>query len=338
MSQTHLFHLQQTKPQKMRPGGSRTDANAGNFPVLSGMSLSYLLIQPKAFREPHWHPNADELSYCLEGKGLMTIFGPNAQHDTFTIEPGEIVFVPMGSMHYIENIGESPLKMLICFDHERPEDLDLSTSIKVMPDHILSEAFQEPSEFFNRLQQSPAKGFIGKRKASTVPPMPFIASRYKFNLENVNPPIQVEGGWVKMSNSFLLPTLQGLSIYSVLLRKQGAREPHWHPNAHELNFLISGAARITLLSPDGGVDTFDMVAGDMSFLPRGYLHHIENTGNEDARFAIFFSNTAPSDIGISGCMGAYSNAVLADLFEVPADYFKSLPKYQQDLFVISGAG
>lgn len=139
-----------------------------------------------------------------------------------------------------------------------------------------------------------------------------------------------------MSNDFLMPALNGLAMYSLMLEPKGAREPHWHPNAHELNYLISGQARITLLSPNGGVDTFDMEPGDMSFLPRGYLHHIENTGDSKASFAIFFNHAAPSDIGLSGCLGAYSNEVLASLFNVPGSYFEHLPKYQHDLFVVGG--
>ena len=35
----------------------------------------------------------------------MTIFGPDAGLDTFTVDRGEIVFVPRGYLHHIENIG-----------------------------------------------------------------------------------------------------------------------------------------------------------------------------------------------------------------------------------------
>lgn len=69
-------------------------ANANNFPLLNGMSLYSLRLESGGVREPHWHPNAAELSYCLAGRALMTIFGPGAGHDTFTVDTGEIVFVP----------------------------------------------------------------------------------------------------------------------------------------------------------------------------------------------------------------------------------------------------
>lgn len=338
MTSSHLFSLGTLNPQKKCAGGSRADAKVSNFPVLKKLSLSLLTLLPKGVREPHWHPNANELSYCLEGTGLMTIFSPGAGHDTFTIQPGEVVSVPIGYMHHIENTGNQPLRMLICFDHESPEDLDISAGISAMPPHIMAATFDLKNAFFAELPHEISGKFISLREKTFVPQPPFMTGRYKMNVDAGTAQVEAKGGWVKMSNGFLLPTLEGLSMYSVLLKPKGAREPHWHPNAGELNYLTKGQARITLLSPGSQPETFDMKAGDMSFMPQGYLHYIENIGNEDAHFAIFFNHTAPSDIGFSGCLGAYSNEVLASLFGVSANYFDSMPKYQQDLFVVSGGG
>lgn len=334
----HLYNIGALKPQIVRQGGTRTEASKKELPALSGMSLALLTINPKGFREPHWHPNANELFYLLEGKALMTIFGPGNSHDTFTIEPGEIVFVPMGFLHHIENIGPSPVKIVVCFNHEQPEDLGISDSVHVMPSKILGGTFKQTAQFFNTVQKNKYDNYFGVQEHPTVPTLANATGRYKLNLESINPQINSQGGWVKLSNSYLLPPLDGLAIYSLNLKPNGAREPHWHPDADELNYLVRGHAKITLLSPGGHVDTFNMVPGDMSFMPKGYIHHIETVGNEDAFFTIFFNHKIPSDIGISGCLGAYPNELLAALFKTPADYFDHLPKYQQDLFVVTGAG
>lgn len=335
---THLFRLGAMTPQHVYEGGTRADATVNQLPTLKGMALSILTLNPKGVREPHWHPNANELSYCIEGKGLMTIFSPGGSHDTFTVQAGEIVFVPQGYLHHIENVGDTPLKMAISFNHESPEDLNISSSVWVMPPGILAGTFQEASSFFSNLKKGKEPIFIAERENAAKPAMPYIPNRYKLNLEDINAQIQTKGGWVKLSNNGLLPVLDGLAVYSLLLVPKGAREPHWHPNASELNYLLSGRARITLLSPSGAVETIDMQPGDLSFMPQGYFHHIENIGTEDVRFAVFFSNRNPSDIGISGSLGAYSNDVLAAVFGVPTSYFESLPKFQEDLFVICGAG
>lgn len=334
----HLLQLGSLSPQHKYEAGTRSDATQTQLPVLKGMALSVLTLKPKGVREPHWHPNADELSYCVKGKALMTIFSPHNEHNTFTLEAGEIAFVPRGSLHYLENIGDEDLQLLICFDNELPEDLNISSSVSVMPKTILGDTFQIAPSFFEKISHGVQPAFITKRKESAKPAMPYIPNRYKLNLEDLNPQIENKGGWVKISNDGLLPTLSGLAVYSLKLYPKGAREPHWHPNAAELNYLISGRARITLLSPSGAVDTFDMQAGDLSFMPRGYIHHIETLGDAPARFAVFFSNSNPDDIGISGSLGAFSNEVLGSVFNVEPSYFEALKKYQEDLFIISGAG
>jgi len=338
MTVSHFFHLGATPPQKIRTGGTRVDAKQSIFPVLSGMSLSILTLKPKGVREPHWHPNAHELSYCLEGKAVMTIFGPGNAHDTFAIEPGDIAYVPMGSVHHIENIGDKELKMLIAFNHENPEDLEISSSISVMNDRVLGATLGTQAAFFEKFAKTLEPVFISQEAKSSIATSALSTNRYKMHLEASQPQVSNPGGKVKMSNGTLLPTLEGISIYSVLLEKNGVREPHWHPNAHELNYLISGSVSITLLSPGGKLDTFSMKPGDISFLPRGYFHDIENTGDKPAKLAIFFNHNHPSDIGLSGCMGAFSNEILASVFKVTPDYLAKLPKCQEDLFVVPGGG
>lgn len=338
MGLSHHFKFASSSDLIIRNYGKRIDITQQNFPVLSGMSISFLEINPKGFREPHWHPNANELSYCLEGQGLITMFTPGSGHETFTIAPGTMSFIPYGYIHSISNIGDTPLRLLVCFDHEKPEDLNLSSSVSVMPKKVMGSTVGQNAAFFAGLNCSIEPVFIGEQRVLPKPQNSWLTNRFKFDFETVYPQIQSSGGWVKLSNSRLLPTLSGLALYMLQLDPHGIREPHWHPNAHELNYLIEGQARITLFSPRGEVDTFDMRAGDISYLPRGYIHYIESIGPKKAVLAVFFGNSDPSDIGISGCLGAYSNDMLAALFNVSAEYFDVMQKFQNDRFVVAGGG
>ena len=81
MSSIHTFNLEAIQPQAVRNGGSRAMANENNFSILKGMALYSLRLDSGGVREPHWHPNAAELSYCSSGRALMTIFSPGAGHD-----------------------------------------------------------------------------------------------------------------------------------------------------------------------------------------------------------------------------------------------------------------
>ena len=119
------------------------------------------------------------------------------------------------------------------------------------------------------------------------------------------------------------------------MKPKGIREPHWHPNAAELDYVISGRDRMTIFSPGDKVNTFEVGPNEIVFVPPVYFHYIENVNsNEDMQFAVFFNHEMPEDIGISGAFGAYSNEVLDvwSRFKI----LDSLPKYQEDVFVVTG--
>ena len=63
----------------------------------------------------HWHPNADEWQYYIQGKARMTVFntGPNATTAEFM--PGDIGYVPKSLGHYIENIGTEDVIFVAVF-------------------------------------------------------------------------------------------------------------------------------------------------------------------------------------------------------------------------------
>jgi oxalate decarboxylase/phosphoglucose isomerase-like protein (cupin superfamily) len=137
----HIFDLDGAKPQFQTITGSMTTMNADNFPILAGMGAVLLRLQKGGVREPHWHANAAELSYCVAGNARMTIYGPNARRDTFTIIPGQLTFVPRGHWHNVENIGNEEAKFVIVYNNERPEDLGISESVGSMSARVLDRIF-----------------------------------------------------------------------------------------------------------------------------------------------------------------------------------------------------
>lgn len=332
----HLFHLSSQTPQIQREGGWRKQCTSQDLPILKKISLALLQLNPLAVREPHWHPNAHELLYCLKGKALMTIFTPDDDHETFTIDQGDMVFVPKNYIHHLENVGSEEAHFAIAFAHENPEDLQLSSSVGAMSNHVLGSTFAVSENFFNGKRHLIDPVYISMRESPAFLPVPSVPNRFKLELEGVNAQIRSSGGWAKKGNKDTLPLLEGIGLFSLVLEKDGIREPHWHPNAHELNYVIEGHCRVTILSPDNTVDTFEMHPGDMSFMPSGYIHDIENLSDTPMRMLVYFTHESPNDIGISGSFGAYSNEVLASVLGgSPAD-FSQLPKYQHDLIVVKG--
>jgi oxalate decarboxylase len=164
----------------------------------------------------------------------------------------------------------------------------------------------------------------------------YMSSIHTFNLEAIKPQSVCNGGTRGMANANNFPILKDMAIYTLHLEKEGVLEPHWHPNAAELDYVISGRARMTIFCPGDDIDTFEVGPGEIVFIPSAYFHYIENVSpNKDMQFAVFFNHERPEDIGISGVFGAYSNEVLGSVFGLEPKVLDSLPKYQEDLFVVA---
>ncbi len=153
---SHEFPLAATPPQLATEFGGRTAANRENFPILQGLSLYRLQIHAGCFRESHWHANADELGYCLLGQALVTIFSSGNEHEQFFIREGEMFFVPSGSLHAIENLGDSEVHFLIFFDTPDVKDIGFSGAIPAFPDRMIAPTIGISLTQYEQIPRQPA--------------------------------------------------------------------------------------------------------------------------------------------------------------------------------------
>jgi hypothetical protein len=78
------------------PNGDFFRANKKKFPALRGLAVQVLKLKPGAVREPHSHPNAEQLDYCVSGKARVGIVGPEGHKQFLDLQDGDISFVPRG--------------------------------------------------------------------------------------------------------------------------------------------------------------------------------------------------------------------------------------------------
>jgi oxalate decarboxylase len=338
--QTHSFNLDAAEPQFSSQTGTRTLMNAGNFPILQGMGAALLRLKKGGIREPHWHPNAAELSLCIGGNTEMTIFGNNAARDTFVIKAGDLTFVPKGYLHGIQNFSNVEAKFIVVYDNERPENLGISGAVGSLSPRVLDRSLGiNPPGLFDQLNYDSTKDvLIGPRpidiSSGNVQDTP---NTHKFNLGGINPQLQTSGGSGALGSVGFFPILKGLACYLIRLKPSGIIEPHVHPNAAELNYVLNGKARFTVLSPGGEVQSSEVGQGQVIFVPTGYFHYIENPDSlNGGEVASFFGNENPEFIGIAAGLGSYSNDVLSSVFNVDPKFFATLPRLKQNVFLASG--
>ncbi len=324
------YPLEASAPVAYAVGEARW-ATAEQLPTLQGVSMVSLRLAAGGLRELHWHLNANELNVCLAGTGRIGIFAPDGTSEAIAIVPGSITFIPDGYTHYIQNTGADELHLVISFTAERPETTDFSQALPVFPTPLLAQTFGVAANDFPFLATRGDRVLVslsatGEEEASGTP-VAAALSAYSVHADEL-PVVTLAGGTVQLLTDQQIPTLQGITVFPLTAVPHGLREPHWHPNAAELNYCVSGQAQIGLVAPDGNVQTFAVNAGDIAYIPRNWFHYIANTSHEPLQFLIFFITPDPriQTVNLSLTVDHVPASVLAASFGSDPAAFAALPK------------
>jgi oxalate decarboxylase/phosphoglucose isomerase-like protein (cupin superfamily) len=139
-------------------------------------------------------------------------------------------------------------------------------------------------------------------------------------------PQSFSGGELWRASLTNFSALKGLAIQALRLEKGAVREPHVHPNAHQLDYCVKGKAKVGIVGPEGHKQYLDLSEGDISFVPQGYLHWIENSADSDLQFLVVLSHEEPETIELSEMLAGVTDGTLKKLFKLGAAQFKDVPK------------
>jgi oxalate decarboxylase len=84
---------------------------------------------------------------------------------------------------------------------------------------------------------------------------------------------------------------------------------------------------MTILDPNGDLDTYTLKPGDMYFIPKAYPHQIEvlPEGGQEIHFCIFFDKALPLDIGYKAVAEGIPHEAIAATVGIKR---KDLPKME----------
>ena len=127
-------------------------------------------LEPGGLRELHWHPNADEWQYVIEGKVSVTLFGSHGRYRTETLDKGDVGYIPQGYGHSIENVGDKPCRVLIGFNTGHYEAIDLSHVDRRQPARRAGDQLRQAGSRCSRSSRTtdvfiaPTGGSLGGQK------------------------------------------------------------------------------------------------------------------------------------------------------------------------------
>lgn len=304
--------------------GTITQLTADSFPILDGMSIKHIRLEPGALREPQWNVNANQLAYVVSGTVLVSMLGNGDQFSSFVVSAGQMYHVESGTIYHIENVGDGPAEIIASLRAARPVHFGLLDSVNAMTDAVLGNTYDLPAAAFEAFDRHGAAQVVRRDGPARIPETAGLPNAHLFDIEGQMAPLSSPYGSARFARSQYWAALDDLSMYSLRVGGTGMREPHWHPVTAELGYVQSGRARMRVLDPDGTLDEYELIPGQAYFIPRAYPHHIEALDDDGIHFLIFFDQPMPADIGYRATASAFSRATLSAAFGVPE---RNLPQF-----------
>jgi oxalate decarboxylase len=320
----HVAALAGGSPVFQSELGSIQQLTRDSFPILKRLSIKRIVLEPGAIREPQWNVNANQLAYVVSGTVLVSILGNADAFASFVVGAGQMYHVESGAIYHIENVGEGPAEIIAALRSSRPEHFSLQSSVNAMTDAVLGNTYDLPASAFQAFPRGAASQLVHREGGPRIPDTAGLPNAKLFDLGGQLAPLSYPYGSAKLARRQYWAALEDLSMYSLTIGGTGMREPHWHPVTAELGYVHRGHGRMTVLSPDGSLDTYELRPGQAYFIPRAYPHHIEALEEDGIHFLIFFDQPTPGDIGYRATASAFSREVLSAAFGVPE---RALPRF-----------
>ena len=134
----YTFRMRSMEPTHTTVGGEVRVVDSHNFPVSKHLAAALVIVKPGGMREMHWHPNASEWQFYLQGKARMTVFMPVGNARTMDYNANDVGYVPAVAGHYVENTGDTDLVFLEMFASDRFMDVSLNNWVRRLPSSIAS--------------------------------------------------------------------------------------------------------------------------------------------------------------------------------------------------------
>jgi len=282
-------------------GRQTTTRELPSAPEVAGVNMR---LTPGGVRELHWH-TAAEWAYMLKGDARITAIDQEGRTFQDDVSEGDLWYFPAGIPHSIQGLEPGGCEFLLVFDDgnfSEEATFLLSDWLAHTPKEILAKSFGVPESAFDRIPekdlwifQAPVPGPLAADRVTGAGPVPNTFSHRMLAQE----PIRMKGGTVRITDSSLFKASKTIAAVLVEVEPGCMRELHWHPNADEWQYYISGQARMTVFAAENNARTFNFQAGDVGSVPFAMGHYIENIGATTLRFLEIFKSDHYADVSLA---------------------------------------
>ncbi len=322
--------------KRVENGGWTRQVTARELPISKDLAGVEMRLTAGGVRELHWHVEA-EWAIMLNGNARITAVDQEGKSFVSDVGVGDLWLFPPGIPHSIQGLGPDGCRFLLVFDDGNFDEFHtflITDWLSHTPREVLAKNFSVPEATFDKVPkkelfifQSGLPGDLKAEQTQAAQGTGTVAKQFDFKASAMKPTKATRGGEVKIVDSKIFPVTP-ISAAIVTLKPGGLRELHWHPNADEWQYYVTGKGRMTVFAAGSTARTMDFEEGDVGYIPISNPHYIENTGDTDLVFLEIFKSSEYQDVSLAEWMAHTPHLLMNQHLSVGMPMLDSIQKQE----------
>jgi oxalate decarboxylase len=320
--------------KRIDTGGWTRQVTVRDFPMSKSMAGVQMRLISGGVRELHWHKGA-EWAFMLYGSARISAVDQEGRSFLNDVNKGDLWIFPGGIPHSIQGLGPDGCEFLLVFDDGNFNEYEtflLTDWMTHTPKEVLAKNFDVPESTFDKVPQKELyifatglpRGLEEEQKQAEAGTGP-VPHTFDFRPGEIKPTKVTKGGEVKIVDQKIWPATS-IAAAIVTLKPGGLRELHWHPNADEWQYYVTGKARMTVFNAGAEARTMDFEEGDVGYINQSAPHYVENTGDTDMVFLEVFRTPFYEDISLAEWIAHTPARLVNEHIATGEDFLSKLPR------------
>ena len=324
--------------RRIQQGGWARQVNVVDFPISKDIAGVNMRLEAGGIRELHWHA-ADEWALMLDGTARITALDYDGDPFVKDVKAGDLWYFPQGLPHSIQGLGPNGCEFLLVFDEGTFSEDDttlISDWLIHTPREVVAKNFGVQEASLKPFDDIPPNGkyifpapvppALPQDAAAMTTSHPMSKVDFAFAMTDMKPTKQDASGSIRIVDSRNFTVARNIAMAYVVVKPGAMRSLHWHQNADEWQFWISGKGRMTLFANHSDARTIDFNSSDVGYAPVTLPHYIENTGTDDLVYLEMFKAPVYQDVSLNNWIAALPPELVKQHLGLSDETLAAIPK------------
>ena len=321
--------------KRMQEGGWSREVTIRELAVSKTIAGVDMRLTAGGVRELHWH-TAAEWAFMLYGNARITGLDADGKSFVTDITEGDLWYFPTGIPHSIQGLNPDGCEFLLVFDDgnfSEYETVLLTDWMAHTPHDVLAANFGVSPQAMDKMVrrekfifQAAVPGALADDQKASAGARGLSTQDFAFRKSQMKVAKRTKGGEVTIVDSSTFKVSTTIAAAIVTVHPGGIRELHWHPNADEWQYYISGSGRMTVFATGGRARTMDFQAGDVGYIQKTLPHYVQNTSSTDLKFLEMFKSSSYQDLALSEWLRHTPPELVMAHLEIDRETLDSIPK------------